>query len=139
MNLDPDALSVGDDLPTFHVDDLDRTQIVRYLGASGDFNPLHHDDEFSRAAGQDGVIVPGMLVAGFASAAVTDWVPIDAVDRFRTRFVGTVRPGDSLRVSGTVAEVETDRTGNTTTVEISITVDTADGATVLEGDATISP
>ncbi|UHQ98887.1 MaoC family dehydratase N-terminal domain-containing protein (plasmid) [Natrinema zhouii] len=139
MNLDPDALSVGDELPTFRVDDLDRTQIVRYLGASGDFNPLHHDDEFSRAAGQDGVIVPGMLVAGFASAAVTDWVPIDVVDRFRTRFVGTVRPGDSLRVSGTVAEVETDRTGNTMTAEISITVDTADGATVLEGDATISP
>lgn len=139
MSLDSDALSVGDELPPFRVDDLNRTQIVRYLGASGDFNPLHHNDEFARAAGQDGVIAPGMLVAGFASAAVTDWVPVDAVDRFRTRFVGTVRPGDSLRVTGTVVEIETDRTADATTVEVSLTVDTADGATVLEGDATISP
>jgi acyl dehydratase len=136
MSFERDALSVGYDLPPFRVDDLDRMQIVRYLGASGDFNPLHYDDEFARRGGQEGVIAPGMLVAGFASAALTDWAPVAAVDRFRTRFVGTVRPGDSLCITGTVVEIETDRSADET-AEVELTVETDDGTTVLEGDATI--
>lgn len=127
-------LSVGDSIPPLHVDELSRTQTVRYLGASGDFNPLHHDDEFARRGGQEGVIAPGMLVAGLASSALTDWVPVRSVTRFRTRFVGTVMPGDALTVRGEVTNVTRNRAS--TSAEIDLTVEDGDG-TVLSGDATV--
>lgn len=130
----PEDLSVGDSIPPLRVDELSRTQIVRYLGASGDFNPLHHDDEFARRGGQEGVIAPGMLVAGLASSALTDWVPVRSVTRFRTRFVGTVMPGDALIVRGEVTSVTRNRAS--TSAEIDLTVEDGDG-TVLSGDATV--
>lgn len=130
----PEDLSVGDSVPPLRVDELTRTQIVQYLGASGDFNPLHHDDEFARRGGQEGVIAPGMLVAGFASSALTDWVPIRSVERFRTRFVDTVVPGDSLIVHGEVTAI--DRDGDAIVAEIDLVVEDDDGV-VLTGDATV--
>ena len=130
----PEDLSVGDSIPPLRVDELSRTQIVRYLGASGDFNPLHHDDEFARRGGQEGVIASGMLVAGLASSALTDWVPVRSVTRFRTRFVGTVMPGDALIVRGEVTSVTRNRAS--TSAEIDLTVEDGDG-TVLSGDATV--
>lgn len=131
----PQDLSIGDQVPPLRVDDLSRSQIVRYLGASGDFNPLHHHGEFARRGGQDGVIAPGMLVAGIASSALTDWVPVGAVERFRTRFVDTVRPGDDLVVRGEISDV--DRSGKVSTAVVELVVENGTGDIVLEGDATI--
>lgn len=130
----PEDLSVGDSIPPLRVDELSRTQIVQYLGASGDFNPLHHDDEFARRGGQGGAIAPGMLVAGLASSALTDWVPVRTVTRFRTRFVGTVMPGDAIIIRGEVTSVTRNRAS--TLAEIDLTVEDGDG-TVLSGDATV--
>ncbi|WP_175507253.1 MaoC family dehydratase [Halostagnicola kamekurae] len=122
-------------MPTLQIDQLSRTEIVRYLGASGDFNPLHHSDEFVKQGGQDGVIAPGMLIAGIASSALTQWVPVRTVTRFRTRFVNTVRPGDSLIVTGKVSKIDSDN--GEMTAEVDISVENADGTVVLDGDATI--
>jgi acyl dehydratase len=121
-------------MPTLRVDDLSRTQIIKYLGASGDFNPLHHDDEFARRAGLETVIAPGMFIASLASSALTDWIPIGTVERFRTRFTDTVQPGDNLVVRGEVVSINQENIS--TIIEVDLSVENNDGI-VLDGDATV--
>ena len=66
-------VQVGDELPVLVKGPIQQIQLTRYAGASGDFNPIHQDDEFARAAGMGGVFAHGMLSMGFVAQAVTDW------------------------------------------------------------------
>ncbi|MBX6722190.1 MAG: hypothetical protein IRY92_02970, partial [Dactylosporangium sp.] len=59
------------------------TDIVRYQGASGDMNPIHHDESFARAAGLPGPVSIGMLHAGYLATYATDWLGAANVRRFR--------------------------------------------------------
>lgn len=79
-----------------------QVQLVRYAGASGDFNPLHTVEAVGRAAGFGGPIAHGMLVMGFAAQAVASWVPLRSVRRLQVRFLDVTRPGDAHTVEGTV-------------------------------------
>lgn len=78
-----------------------RTDLVRYAGASGDFHPLHHDEQFCRDAGFASPFAMGMYSAGLMGAWVADAVGPSTVRRFRIRFEQQVWPGDELVVSGT--------------------------------------
>ncbi|OAT81143.1 hypothetical protein A6M21_12030 [Desulfotomaculum copahuensis] len=89
-------------LPPLKKPPLDRMQLVRYAGASGDFNPLHYDDETGKAAGTGGVIAHGMLLMGFAGQAVTRWIPNRYLKRLSVRFVDITRPGDQITVNGRI-------------------------------------
>ena len=84
------------------------TDIVPYQGASGDLVPLHHDDEFARAAGFPAAFSVGMLSAGWLASVVTDSFGETAVLRFGTRFTGVVYRGDVLTASGEVVGLSTD-------------------------------
>jgi acyl dehydratase len=77
-----------------------RTDIVRFAGASGDFNPLHHDEERARAAGFPGVFAMGQLQAGMLSRLATDWLGLRAIRSYRVRFSAKVWPGDMLLLRG---------------------------------------
>ena len=81
---------------------LTRTDFVRYQGASGDFNPIHHDEEFARTSGFPSVFSQGMLQGGILASYVTDWLGAENVRRFRVQFREQVWPGDVLEVPGTV-------------------------------------
>ncbi|HTX07801.1 MAG TPA: MaoC/PaaZ C-terminal domain-containing protein [Solirubrobacteraceae bacterium] len=86
---------------------IDLRTLVRYAGASGDFNPIHYDAEYARAAGLDGVIGHGMLAMGLLSEAITDWIGDSGlVQSISARFTSSYRLGDVLTVSGTVVGVE---------------------------------
>jgi acyl dehydratase len=95
----------GDEIPAFVVERLTRTDLVRYAGASGDFNPMHHDEEFARAAGNPGVFGHGMLTAGFLGKCLTDFVGPEGLRRFKVRFVSRVWPGDTITCGGRVTRV----------------------------------
>ncbi len=75
---------------------LTRTDLVRYAGASGDFNPLHHDHEFASNAGLPDVMAHGMLSAGLLASALTKWFGAGSVRRYSIRFRSPVWPGDVL-------------------------------------------
>lgn len=75
---------------------LTRTDLVRYAGASGDFNPLHHDHEFASASGLPDVMAHGMLSAGLLAAALTRWFGPGSVQHYKVRFRSPVWPGDVL-------------------------------------------
>ena len=91
-------------LPPLHKPTIERTQLVRYAGASGDFNPLHYDDEAGKAAGTGGVIAHGMLIMGFTAQAVTRWIPNRCLKRLSVRFVNITRPGEQITVGGRIIE-----------------------------------
>ena len=77
-----------------------RTDFVKFAGAGGDFNPMHHDDEFARAAGFPSVFAMGMLTASLASRLITDWFGLAAVRGFEVRFRAMVWPDEYLAAEG---------------------------------------
>lgn len=101
---------VGTEAPARRVGPLSRTDIVRYAGAGGDFNPIHHDAAFAAAAGYPDVFAHGMLTAGILGGYVADWLGADNLRKYRVRYVAQVWPGDELLFSGRVTAAE--RTGD---------------------------
>ena len=129
---DPGDLEVGDEGPTVVVEDISRRDVVKYAGASGDFNPIHYDEPLTKRAGNPQVFAQGMLTMGFASRLVARWFGLAGVERFRTRFQSRVFPGDSLTVTGEVTSVSADGAH----VEADVEVTNQDGVTVGTGDVT---
>lgn len=81
-----------------------RAQIVRFAGAAGDFNPMHHDEPFAQAAGQPSVFAMGQLPAAILAAAVAEWLGRENVTGYGVRFREKVWPGDALVLTGAVVE-----------------------------------
>jgi acyl dehydratase len=126
------SYEAGDTLPERTFGPLSRTDFVRYQGASGDFNPIHHDETYAQAAGFPTVFSVGMLQAGYLATYSTDIFGPDNVRQFKVRFREQVWPGDVLTCSGTVTRVEGDQ------VSLDLTVTTQDGKTAIQGSATFA-
>jgi len=98
-------VNVGDAVIELKKGPLQKLQLVMYAGASGDFNPLHTDDDFAKAVGmKDGVIAHGMLIMGFVGQAVTSWVPKNRLKLLGVRFAGMSKPGNTITISGEVTD-----------------------------------
>jgi acyl dehydratase len=89
-----DDIKIGDKIPAYTSAPITRTNLVRYAGASGDFNPLHHDDTFIKMIGMERVIAHGMLIMGIAGEAITAWVDNKNLRKFNVRFLGMTEPAD---------------------------------------------
>ncbi|MSQ33704.1 MAG: hypothetical protein EXR60_04725 [Dehalococcoidia bacterium] len=79
-----------------------RTAIVRYAGASGDFNPVHHDELYAIRRGNDRVFAMGMLSAGYLSHLVGDWLGPGNLRNLSFQFRSQVWPGDVLTCKGVI-------------------------------------
>jgi acyl dehydratase len=99
-----DTIQVGDALPSLSKPAITEVQLVRYSGASGDFNPIHTVHQAGVASGNNGVITHGMVIMGFVGQMISNWVRPDQVRKFGVRFTGISRPGDEITVSGKVLE-----------------------------------
>ncbi|PQP24769.1 MaoC family dehydratase [Rhodococcus opacus] len=105
----PAKVRVGDVPDSRVVGPVSQTDIVRFAGAGGDFNPLHHDHEFVATSGFPGVIAMGQMQAGILAGWVSDTFGVEHVRSFGVRFVAPVFLGDTLTVGGTVVAIaETD-------------------------------
>src|SRR5438046_2682154 len=97
MALSASGLKVGDVHTARLVEDLKRTQIVQYAGASGDYNPLHTDEIFTtKVAGYPSVFAHGMLTMGMTGKMLTDYVGDARLTKYGVRFTSQVWPGDTL-------------------------------------------
>ena len=86
---------------------LERVDIVKYAGASGDFNPIHTDEGYARATGAPTVFAMGMLPAGYLAHAAADWFGgSQNLRRFKVRFTTRVWPGDEIACTGRVVAIE---------------------------------
>lgn len=134
MPLSASQLKVGDVHTARLVEDLKRTQIVQYAGASGDYNPLHTDEIFTtKVAGYPTVFAHGMLTMGMTGRMLTDYVGDARLTKYGVRFTSQVWPGDTLDAKATVKAI-TERDGQKL-VEFDVSTVNQDGVEVLSGYA----
>ncbi|HKA04112.1 MAG TPA: MaoC/PaaZ C-terminal domain-containing protein [Acidimicrobiales bacterium] len=128
-------VKVGDSQSQVVVDDLTRTQIVQYAGASGDYNPLHSDDRFTtEVAGYPSVFAHGMLTMGMTGRVLTDWFGVEALTNYGVRFVKQVWPGDTLTATAAVTAIREEN--GTSLADLTVETKNQDGEVVLSGTAT---
>ena len=127
-------LSVGDKHEAIVVENIQRTHIVKYAGASGDFNPLHHDDGIAQnMAGYPSVFAHGMLSMGLTGRMLTDWLGATSLKKYGVRFTKQVWPGDTLTAKGEVTAVTEEAGKQLVTIRV-VTVN-QNGESVVEGEA----
>ncbi len=105
-------VQVGDELPRLVKSPVTHLQLVRYAGASGDFNPLHTDPKIGEAIGTCGIIAHGMLIMGFLGQLLSDYVGPNALRTFNTRFKNMTRIDDVITCTGTITG-KTEENGET--------------------------
>jgi acyl dehydratase len=98
-----DDVSQGDAAPEF-TQELGRTDLVMYAGASGDFNPMHHDEVAAKEAGLPSVFGHGMFTMGLLGKAITDYVGVGTLKTYKVRFTKQTWPGEQLTTHVTVAK-----------------------------------
>ena len=135
MSLRLSELKVGDSRTEVVLENLSRTRIVMYAGASGDYNPLHSDEVYvTQVAGYPSVFAHGMLSMGATGKLLTDWVGDGQLTSYGVRFVNQVWPGDTLTATATVEAVRDDDGQHY--ADFSITTVNQDGKPVVTGTAT---
>lgn len=131
-----DLLIDGAEAPAREFGPVTRTDFVRYQGASGDFNPIHHDEEFARAAGFPTVFSAGMLQAGILASYATDLLGAENVRRFAVQFREQVWPGDVLSCAATV--LGTREEGGERLVDLELSCTRRAGGAAVKGEATFA-
>ena len=132
--------AVGDVREQVVVENLTRTQIVMYAGASGDFHPCHSDEPFVKHLGMErGVFAHGMLTMALTGKIVTNWVRPDRLLRFSSSFRAQVWPGDTLTARATVSAFREEN--SEPVVDLALETRNQHGDVVLSGSAsaTIDP
>ena len=123
----------GDQAPVrSHV--LTRTDLVAYAGASGDFNPMHHDEVIATSAGQPSVFGHGMFSMGLLGSALTDYVGVGNVRRFQVRFAKQTWPAETLETK--IVVTGTREEGGEHLVDLDVRLLNADGEEKVVGQAT---
>jgi acyl dehydratase len=128
-----DDVNEGDAAPVV-THELTRTDLVMYAGSSGDFNPMHHDETKAQAAGLPSVFGHGMFSAGFLGRAVTDYVGVGNLKRFKVRFVKQTWPGEVFTTKVVVTAKRKEDGENLVDLECEMT--NQDGEVKVAGDAT---
>jgi acyl dehydratase len=114
--------------------ELTRTDLVMYAGASGDFNPMHHDEVKAKAAGLPSVFGHGMFSAGLLGKAITDYVGIGNLRQYKVRFVKQTWPGEEFVTRVVVRAKRKDDGDNLVDLDCALT--NAEGEVKVEGEAT---
>jgi acyl dehydratase len=127
-------IEVGEQRSMVVVSSLSRAQIAQYAGASGDFHPLHVDNDYaSRIRGYKSVFVHGMFTMAVSGRVLTDWVPIEDLMTYSARFRDQVWPGDSLEVVATITGISDEGRR----AQVGLTTTAADGRIVMTGAAAV--
>jgi acyl dehydratase len=128
-----ESIAVGDERSA-EFPALTRTMFVKYAGASGDFNPMHHDDTIATQVGNPSVFGHGMLTMGLAARVVKDWFGPEALRRFQVRFSKQVWPGDVLTCTAKVTGKREE--GSAKLVDLELAVVNQNGDKAITGAAT---
>jgi len=97
-------VQVGEEIPPLVKAPMTHLRLVRYAGASGDFNPLHTDPKVGEEIGTGGIIAHGMLIMGFVGQLLSDYAGPNALRKFGVRFKGMTHLNDEITCTGTITE-----------------------------------
>ena len=125
-------VSEGDEAPEV-IHELTRTDLVQYAGASGDFNPMHHDEVKAQAAGLPSVFGHGMFSAGFLARAVTDYVGVGSLTKYKVRFAKQTWPGETFKTQIKVTGKRKEDGDNL--IDLECTLVNGDGEVKVQGEA----
>ena len=135
MALSANSLKIGDTHEEIVVEDLTRTQLVMYAGASGDYNPLHTDEIYTtQIAGYPTVFAHGMITMGLTGKMLTNYVGDGRLTKFGVRFTNQVWPGDTLTTTATVLDIQINE--DATLVDLDVKTVNQKDETVVSGYAT---
>lgn len=130
-------LNKGDAIPELKKDPITHLQLVRYAGASGDFNPIHHDEKFAKEQGLDGTIAHGMLVMGMIGQLVSNWVGVAPVKTLKVAFKAMTKPGETIICKGTVKRLKETEEGEKL-VTLAVSAENSEGETKVSGEAVVA-
>ena len=130
-----EGIRVGDELPALAKAPIDRVQLSRYAGASGDFNPVHVDEVYAKSVGMPSVYAPGMLVMGMLGQLISDWARGGQLRRYHVRFIKMVWPGDTVVCKGRVSDRHGE--GGRYFVDVELWAENQRGELVMKGHSTI--
>jgi acyl dehydratase len=134
MALKASQVKVGDKHTERVAENLSRTQIVMYAGASGDYNPIHTDELYTtKVAGYPSVFAHGMLTMGLTGKMLTNYAGAGRVTKFGVRFTNQVWPGDTLDATATVTGIKEEN--GQKLVELDVATVNQDGKEVVRGTA----
>jgi len=128
-----DDVEVGGTAPV-RTHTLTRTDLVKYAGASGDYNPMHTDEVAAKDAGLPSVFGHGMFSAGMLASALTDYVGLGRLTRYKVRFTKQTWPGDVLSSAITVTGKRTE--GDRYYIDLDCQLVNDKGGAVVVGEAT---
>ena len=135
MALKASQVKVGDSYTERVADDLKRTQLVMYAGASGDYNPLHSDELYTReVAKYPTVFAHGMLTMGMTGRMLTNYVGDGRLTKYGVRFTNQVWPGDTLDATAVVEAIRQE--GGKHYVDLTVITKNQHGVDVVKGSAT---
>jgi len=133
QTLDWSGVEEGSELAPLVKPAITKVQLLKYAGASGDFNLIHTDVETARQVGLPGTIAHGMLSMGFLGQYASQLAgPKGFVSRLQVRFSGMVFPGDVLTCRAKVIKKESDK------IELELFVEREAGKALTSGEATLT-
>lgn len=118
MSVPKPAWDVRDELESRTLSPVTRLQLIKYAGASGDYNPIHTVDEAAEEAGLDGIIAHGMLTAATMNLPFSPYLEHGYARELEVRFSRMVYVGDEITISGHVSEREDSEEGCVYTFEV---------------------
>ena len=118
MSVAAPGWSVGEELEGRRLPPITRLQLIKYAGASGDYNPIHLLDEDAKRAGLPGVIAHGMLTAAMLASPFSPYLEHGYLKEMRVRFSKPVYVGDELRIAGRASGAEVLQEGKLYTFEV---------------------
>lgn len=136
IGLQPDiAYHTNPKLPFFELT-VTRTHIIKYVSAGGDFQPIHHDEEYAKSIGLPSIFANGMMQGSMLTKVFTQWAGPANIKRYKIRFSEIVWPKDTLTFKGHVSRKYIENSENL--VECALSVTNQNGGNVIEGEVVIS-
>ena len=131
-----DQVKEGDALPTYVHEKVTRTDLVKYAGASGDYNPMHHDENIAQMAGMPSVFAHGMFSMGLLSNVIVNWAGAGSVKVFDVQFRAITWPDDKVTCTGEVTGKREE--GGEKLVDVNLLCETKPGTKTIIGKATVT-
>ena len=129
-------VKVGDTLPSYVHESVTRTDLVKYAGSSGDYNPMHHDETLATKVGLPSVFAHGMFSMGILSNVLVNWAGPGSVQRFDVQFRQITWPGDPVNCTGKVTAKREE--GGQKLVDVELQCETKPGTRSIIGSATLA-
>jgi len=131
-----ESVNVGDALPTYLHEKVTRTDLVKYAGASGDYNPMHHDETLAKGVGLPSVFAHGMFSMGLLSNVLVNYGGPGSVERFDVQFRAITWPEDKITCTGKVTGKREE--GGKKLVDVELACETKPGTRTIIGSATLA-